>query len=321
MKKTLFFLFFLISFNEISFSQDLTRVDKIMYSYNGINSIEELSERIDYDFKTKIEKVRAIYTWIALNIEYNYFSNKLLVAPDFVVYTNDYDLERIEQRKIKQIAKKTFNAKKGVCIGYAYLFQNICNQINIENELIYGYTKSSVNRIGVIPKNKNHVWNAVKIDDKWILIDVTYGSGYIYKDVWQKKLNLDFFNAQKEKLRLTHFPANTKWQKFLNQKPLDEFCYAPFYQDGFLKSKIEILKPKIGEIVINSRKRIHLKLKHLNALDDVKYLFSNDPKIYNAKIINNETYTDIYFKNPKTSTNLHIYVNNKLTLEYKIKVY
>ncbi|MFT5761863.1 MAG: hypothetical protein ACI8WA_000986, partial [Polaribacter sp.] len=32
----------------------LTDVDKIMYSYSNINSIEELTKRIDYDFKTNI---------------------------------------------------------------------------------------------------------------------------------------------------------------------------------------------------------------------------------------------------------------------------
>lgn len=318
MKKKISFLVLFLFFSNTILSQDLTKVDKIMYSYNGITSIKELSERIDYDFKTEIEKVRAIYTWIILNIEYNYFQSNLLKSPEFIIYSNDDDLKRIKQRKIKQVAQKTFETKKGVCLGFAYLFHNICKLINIESELVYGYTKTSADRIGIIPKEKNHVWNAVKINDKWILVDVTFGSGYLYNNVWQKELNLDYFNVKKEKLRITHFPDDPKWQKFLNQKALFEFCYAPFYQDAFLKNKIEILKPKLGEIFVQDKKNIHLVVRNLDTLNNVKYLFTYEDKVYNARIINKNRLTNLYFKKPKKNTFLHIYIDNELALEYKI---
>ena len=319
--KTLSFLVLFLFFSNASFSQDLTKVDKIMYSYNGITSIKELSERIDYDFKTDIEKVRAIYTWIALNIEYDYFPSKLLKAPEFLFYNNNDDLKRIKQNKIKLAAQKTFRTRKGLCSGFAYLFHNICNLINIKNELIYGYTKTSADRIGIIPKEKNHVWNAVKINNKWLLMDVTFGSGYLYNDVWQGHLNLEYFNAKKSKLMLTHFPADIKWRQFLNQKPLKEFCYAPLYKKGFLKNKLEVLTPKSGKIVTNNNKRIHIKLKKkTDNIRDVKYLFSSNYKIHNAQVINKETFSSIYLKPPKKNTTLHIYVNNELSLEYKVKV-
>lgn len=319
MKKTLSFLVLYLFFSNAILSQDLTKVDKIMYSYNGITSIKELSERIDYDFKTDIEKVRAIYTWIALNIEYDYFPSKLLKSPEFLVYNNG-DLKRIKQRKIRQKAQKTFRTKKGVCIGFAYLFHSLCNLINIENELIYGYTKTSLDQIGIIPEEKNHVWNAVKINNKWILMDVTFGSGYLYNDVWQRHLNLEFFNVKKSKLRLTHFPADIKWRAFLNQKPLKDFCYAPLYKNGFLKNKLEVLAPKSGKIITSKNNRIHIKLKKTDKVKNVKYLFSSNYKIHNAQIINKETFSSIYLKSPKKNTTLHIYVNNELSLEYKIKV-
>ncbi|CAM1356702.1 hypothetical protein TASCI_70166 [Tenacibaculum ascidiaceicola] len=52
----------------------------------------------------------------------------------------------------------------------------------------------------------------------------------------------------------------------------------------------------------------------------MKYLFSSNYKIHNAKIINKETFSSIYLKPPKKNTTLHIYVNNELSLEYKVKV-
>ncbi|MFT7899708.1 transglutaminase domain-containing protein [Tenacibaculum ascidiaceicola] len=320
MKKTLFFFVLYLFFSNTILSQDLAKVDKIIYSYNGITSIKELSERIDYDFKTDIEKVRAIYTWIALNIEYDYFPSKLLKSPEFLVYNNNDDLKRIKQNKIKLAAQKTFRTKKGLCSGFAYLFHRLCYLINIENELIYGYTKTSLNQIGVIPEEKNHVWNAVKINNKWILMDVTFGSGYLYNDVWQRHLNLEYFNVKKSKLRLTHFPADIKWRTFLDQKPLKDFCYAPLYKNGFLKNKLEILAPKTGKIITSKNNRIHIKLKKNDKVKDVKYFFSSNYKIHNTQVVNKETFSSIYLKSPKKNTTLHIYVNNELSLEYKIKV-
>ncbi|WP_425657675.1 transglutaminase domain-containing protein [Tenacibaculum ascidiaceicola] len=317
--KTLSFLVLFLFFSNALFSQDLTKVDKIMYSYNGITSIKELSERIDYDFKTDIEKVRAIYTWIALNIEYDYFPSKLLNAPEFISYSQN-DLKRFVQKKIKNKAQKTFKTKKGLCLGFAYLFHRLCNLINIENELIYGYTKTSLNQIGIIPTEKNHVWNAVKINNKWILMDVTFGSGYLYNDIWQRELNLKYFNIKKEKLKVTHFPALIKWQVFLNQKPLKEFCSAPFYLDSFFKNKIEVLKPKFGEIIVKKNKRIHLTLKQTDAFNNVKYFFSYNNRVLNAQVINKNTTTNLYFKKPKENSFLHIYLDNELALVYKVKI-
>lgn len=311
----------LLFFNTLLNAQNLKKVDAIIYSYIEPNSIEELSNRIDYDFKTDLEKVRAIYNWIALNIEYDVFKTTVLNSPEFFIYQNNDDLNRIKRiQTIKQI-NKTFDSKKGVCVDYALLFNKICNLLNIKNELVYGYTKSSVNQIGIIPTSKNHVWNAVYINNKWIMIDVTYGSGYVYKNVWQKKLNLDYFNASKEKLKLTHFPSKKIWQDHLNQKPLKEFCLAPFYKDIYFKQKLNIIEPESGLIRIdNNNKRIYLKIDKLLDTNNILYLYSSDNVVRKPIIKKEKHITSISFKNPKENTNLHIYIENKLALEYKIRV-
>lgn len=318
MKKTALFLLILF-LNTNSFSQKLKKVDKIIFSYMKAKSIEGLAKRIDYDFDTEIEKVRAIYTWIALNIEYDMYSERLLKTPEFIIYSSGFDLERAKKQKEQYLINKAFKNRKGVCHENALLFNKLCNLINIKNELIYGYSKSSVDYIGIIPKNKNHVWNAVKIKTDWLLFDVTYGSGYVYNNVWQRKVNLEYFNIKKEKLRLTHFPAKKYWQLFLKQKPLNVFCYEPFYENAFLKYKIEILGPKIGEIKVNTNNRIHLKIKKPEDINNIKYSFSYDDKIRIPLIKNKKHFTDVYFKNPNKDTNLYIYIENELALSYKIK--
>lgn len=312
--------FLLLMFLNLNLNcQNLEMVDKVLLSYKEPKSIEGLSERIDYDFKTKIEKVRAVYNWIALNIEYNTFDTFFLKNPEFVIYQNEYDRKRYKEKRKEFLINKVFKNKKGVCYDYALLFQKLCNLLNIKNELIYGYTKSSINSIGLIPTAKNHVWNAVEIDGKWLLFDVTYGSGHIYKGVWQKEMNLSYFNVKKEKLKLTHFPVKKYWQNYIKQKPLKDFCLAPFYQDAYLKNKIEIIKPQIGEIKISKKnKKIKLKVNNFKKHHTIHYAYSSDNIIRIPTIENNDSYTSISFKNPQKSTGLHIYIDNELTLEYKI---
>ncbi|PKH52804.1 hypothetical protein CXF68_19815 [Tenacibaculum sp. Bg11-29] len=319
--KKLAVLFLFIFINKNLFSQDLEKVDKIISSYMKAESVEGLAKRIDYDFKTEIEKVRAIYTWIALNIDYNTLKNKTLTPPNFIVHTTKSDLKRARDRKESQLINQAFKNKRGVCYENALLFNKLCNLINLESEMIYGYSKSSVNSIGIIPKSKNHAWNAVKIKDNWLLFDATYGAGYIYNKVWQKKIDLAYFNVKKEKLRLTHFPSSKFWKRYLNQKPLKEFCNEPFYQNAFFKYKIGLLKPNTGKIIVSNDDRIHLKIKNPEDITNIKYIFSDDDKIRIPVIKSKNSLTDIYFKNPKRNTNIHIYIENELALEYKIKLH
>lgn len=325
MKKNCIFLFiFFISINLFSQSIDekLKAVDKIMYSYLNIKSIEELSSRIHYDFKTDYERIRAVYTWIALNIKYEDNSNPDLLKPeDQIVFFNENYLQRIKTRRHKKLISDAFHKKKAICEGYALLFNTVCNQLNIKNELIYGYVKSGVNDIGYVPTRKNHIWNAVKIDDRWVLIDVTFGAGYLYKNIWQKHFNDTYFDTSIEKFRLTHFPEKEMWSNYLNQKSLEKFCYEPILSDPFFNHHIEIIKPKTGELKINDKeKSIHIKLKGLNRYSSVLYSFSHQNKVKIPFVSFKKKTANIYIRKPKKNTNLNIYIEKKLAMEYKVSV-
>ncbi|RBW58085.1 hypothetical protein DS884_09460 [Tenacibaculum sp. E3R01] len=323
MKKSLI-TFLLFTVSTFIFSQEgvfdvkLTKVDKIIHSYNNIKSINHLVEKIDYDFETNIEKARAVYTWIALNIAYE--NSNVLFSPEFLIYQNKESLKRLKDYKNRQTIVEAFETKKAVCLGYALLFNKVCNALKIKNELIYGYTRSSVEQIGKIVSNKNHVWNAVYVENEWKLIDLTYGAGYNYRGVWQKYLDVSFFDVNKDKLRLTHFPSKVFWRKYLKQKPLKEFCNDPFFHDSFLTSNIEIITPKLGEIKVKKREKLYLKLKGIDKKASILYTYSNDKYLRVPHVKNTNSTSRIYFKKPKENTNLNIYVNNELVMQYKVLV-
>jgi transglutaminase/protease-like cytokinesis protein 3 len=166
--------------------------------------IETLSKYLQKDAKTKKEIVARIYFWIAENIEY-----------DWDAFNNG--------RQIDVSATATLENRKSVCAGYARLFKAICDNAQINCVIIEGYAKGYGYK-GERLTETNHDWNAVKLYDKWELIDSTWGIGglilngenvkswcarYLYEDP------IDFI--------LEHFPKNEEWQLLEKNITIDAF--------------------------------------------------------------------------------------------------
>lgn len=322
MKKSLLLLI-LFFFSYFSFSQNFKKVDQIIRYYPEINSIEELAQKIDYDFKNSdIEKVRAIYNWIILNITYKNINKSHLSTPQIISYSTKTDKEYQINYNKRITTLNAFKTREAVCEGYSLLFKRLCDLVNIENQLVYGYTKSSPYAIGFIPSNKNHVWNAVKINNKWLFFDTTYGAGYSYKGIWQQQANYSYFNVSNEVLNRTHFPAKKFWLQTLNQKPLFEFCNEPFKSEYYVFNNIKLLSPTKGTIKLSKKeKKLTLQFKNVKPNTPINYLYSYTQEIGTPlRLKNNKEITDISIKAPKQNTLLHIFIDHSLAVEYKIEI-
>lgn len=318
--KKLIFIFFISTYSLSSQTNKLTDVDKIIYSYSNIDSIEELTQKIDYDFKTNKEKIRAVFTWIALNIGYEMKNPNLLKIPKTYFVFGDYDLKRKLKLEKEKTLRNTFKQRNGVCEGYALLFRKICTQLNIKNELIHGYVRGSIDKIGFVPTGKNHVWNAVKINNEWIFIDTTWAAGYIHNNVWRQQLNPSYFDIDKKKLKLTHYPSDTYWLNYLNQKTLKDFCYQPMITTVFIDSKAELVLPNQGIIKTLKNKSFKLNFKNLNPKTQIHYRLGNIGKIRTPSSKKKNLITSIKVNGIDKNNVLHIYFNNNLALSYKVEV-
>ena len=176
-------LFLCFSFTNIQ-SQNFEEVDRIVSQYpKSAATPDQLADQIAKDFSTDIDRIRALYTWLALNISYDLetlYSGQTEVN---FSYTDQQDL----QRKLRAINRNTVNntlrTKKAICEGYAQTFKYISELLGVPCMLVGGYSKGTVDDIGKIPPRENHAWNAVKLNKKWFLIDVTWGAGICQ---WQK---------------------------------------------------------------------------------------------------------------------------------------
>ena len=100
------------------------------------------------------EKVIAIYDYLMNNSEYNYAAYELMTssAKDtcYDVYPNSWNTYGI------------LCEQKGVCQSYAYAFNAIAHEAGLDTTMVTGSLDGG-----------GHAWNAVKLDGKWYMLDVT----------------------------------------------------------------------------------------------------------------------------------------------------
>ncbi len=176
--------------------------------------------------KTELIKTIAIYEWITHNISYD---TKAFVKND------------IKQQSADEVIK----SQTAVCSGYATVFKELATGLGLECEIIEGYAKGYGFETGTIIEEPNHVWNKVKIDGMWYLIDATWGAGSVSeasgKLIFISAPNLDWFILDPLVSIYSHFPVESKNQ--LIETPLTKVLFDKlpnldpiYFSSGFLNS-------------------------------------------------------------------------------------
>ncbi|MFD2938946.1 transglutaminase domain-containing protein [Flavobacterium notoginsengisoli] len=285
-KIALIFLLLNILFINFTFSQKISEVDKIVSKYpKSFDTTEKLAEKIEKDFDSDAERARALYSWIALNIRYDY--NAYLNPPRVQGFS--YSTEAEKQRKIKQLndnlIQKAFKSKKAVCEGFTALYQHLANAMGIKCEIIRGDSKVSVRDIGRKTTSSNHAWNMVLIDKKWRLVDVTWGQGYYdsSKGRMVNDFNPIYFDTEPDYFFAKHFPDSGT---FLGDRLSKEnFLNGPLIYTTTIEKDYKIKSPDSGIIEAGNGDKITVEIKNLSKSNQVFYLNKrNQPvKVQNPK--------------------------------------
>ncbi len=208
------FLFF-FSFVVAQVKNEYATIDAVMDKIPAekTTSTSDIADYINLNFKLESDKIRAAFYWTANNISYDI---EKMNEPNFVYSSSE---------KIASALKN----KKGVCIHYAEVYNEIANKIGVKTVIVVGYTKQNgvVSPIG-------HAWNASKIEGKWFLFDPTWGAGYVNNLKFYKKLNNNFFKTSAAKMIQTHMPFDYLWQ----------FSNEPITNHEFFIGIIQKDKPK-----------------------------------------------------------------------------
>lgn len=274
---TFFFLVFHFSFS--------AQVTKAVY-YNAIDNkvftfskekpdapFDTITSFVNSAFQTQEDRARAYYTWIALNISYD------------VEHLNEMNLMQlfnVNSSSTNQKGIDVLKSKKAVCEGYSNLMVDFCIASSIPCFLVCGNTKTPT---GDIPKIL-HAWNVLRIDSAWVMLDITWSSGYINSEnKYVKRFSNLYFLPKPKNFVKDHMPLDPMWQLLKN----------PFTKRDFEKDSLVISHEPAFNFPDSIKTYRANTLKQRQYLDFLHY-YKADPEnlmhIRNLDIMNNNRVAD-----------------------------
>lgn len=236
---------------------DFQQVDRLARQMRKSATLESTAVKLTEAYPSDLEKVRAIFVWITHNVAYDIQkvreqqrrNNRTLITAN-----SQAELDAYIKNLPRKMAETAFSKGKGVCEDYSNLFLYMCQSVGIEASYITGYARSSTSKLNKYPDRSNHVWNGVKIDGRWYLLDATWSAGQVdlQSGVFSKEFSDGFFLADPVKFLLTHFPDDPKWQLVGSPIDVDQFVSLPLAYPALHHPFIEDYFPKKGVIPGNA---------------------------------------------------------------------
>jgi transglutaminase/protease-like cytokinesis protein 3 len=315
----LIFACFTLLCGQFTFAQNYSPIDHIVLKYPNLGSTEKVAERIQKDFASDYDKARAIYSWIALNIKYDYAL--FLNPPQQRGFS--YSSEAEKQKKLRdlnnQLIQKTFKSRKGVCEGFTALFQHLAGLLNLQCEIVTGDSKIGLNDIGRKRIISNHAWNIVLLDKKWRLIDVTWAQGYYNNNMRKMVSHFTpiYFDTSPDYFFAKHYPESGNFNgEKINQ---DDFLNGPLIYNTTIEKDYKVISPDSGTIHAKSGEKIRFTIKNLSRKDQIFHLNkSNRPvEISNSRKKNGRLEFEIIC-DQNLGEYLTIFVNTDSVVSFKI---
>lgn len=243
MKRLFTFLFMLMSLQG-------TAQNGFLFSAGEITAREvsprTLSLELTAPCQTDREKVSAIFRWIADNIAYKVTSYPIRSRPArYLQEPVDTALERLSLNEF--VSYEVLKRREAVCNGYTKLFKTLCDYAGLTSEIITGYARTNMNRVGEKFRS-NHTWNAVYFDNAWHLLDVTWASGFISASGGEFIRQYDeyYFLTPPQHFVRDHYPEDLQWTLLAHPPAMREFHQMPFKLTGFMKYSITAFHPSNG---------------------------------------------------------------------------
>lgn len=311
MQKVVYLLLFLLLTGMSSKAQDFEKVDALVSLYpTRVDTPEMLAKFIARDFPEPMDQLRAAYSWLINNIEYN--------PQEYYKFKFQYRI--LEERNQKtsasreMIIKRTVQLGDAVCEGYALTLERLCELLEINAYVVRGDTKTRVSDIERA-FDKNHMWMVAVIDQKAILLDPTWGAGR-YNERFIKAPSYFYFDTAHELFLNTHMPE------------VFEDAYVPFplSRENFSKRPLLIQKElKHADVLPKSGV---LKVKELNK--GIRFSFPSKAPSNVYYVIDNGAQHPVDFETDGSVTrfaiatkekggSLVIYADDKPIIGYKIK--
>lgn len=234
------------------------------YPVKKAGDLRLLGGEIKKHFKDTSLRLKASYLWVINAIR--------------------YDCEGLKNKNSRWALDGVLTYRKAVCAGYVNVFRNLCEAAGVECIDIQGYGRSGIEDL-IIPIDSfltNHTWNAVKLNGRWQLIDITWASGYTNDDCTRFTAHRNdwYFCADPVRFAWDHFPRDSSWQLLPQPISWKEFYRYPLLYQGIMENKLDDFYPK--SVVIQKK-----------AGDTIVFMFKSN-KLYNKIIFRSKKEKKLY---------------------------
>jgi hypothetical protein len=165
---------------------------------------------------------------------------KAKVLHDWICDNISYDVETaFERANRRQDYVSVLKNKKAVCVGYTNLYNQMCRLASIESIGIDGYSKGFGYK-GYIGSNPDHDWNAVKLNNKWYLVDVTWDAGHVDYKAYIKNYSTDYLFLDSRPFLYSHLPSDDKYQFYAPVISSSQFVEEPYIAGVYFRYSLEL---------------------------------------------------------------------------------
>ena len=299
-------------------------IDRSVLSIDD-TSPSALALKLTSPYSTELEKVRSIFRWITEHVQYKVYDPVRRDSKRYNVYEEpDDDLPHIKPLN-ERVSLLVLKRRTAICDQYSRLFKTLCDYAGLCSEIITGYAKPNFRSEKKFASN--HSWNAVWIEDKWHLLDVTWASGVISfsGNEFIKQFDEYYFLTPPHLFIRDHYPEEIKWTLMDNPPVLKEFSGSPFKCTGYVKSGILSVFPGKGIIEANPGDRISIELETKNPFDEFSLTETYSKEATNEKNItffqsSHNKITAEYIIPAEKKDWLYVVWNGEPVLRYKINV-
>lgn len=274
-------------------------------------NVATIAEKVTGMFSDKEDMARAIFYWIANNIEIDPKATK-----------------NQDQRKI--LPEEIIKYRKATPLGMANLYQEMASDAGIRCLSVDGFVKNSWQDINEIPDEPNFSWNVVQLGtspDQWFYVDVAGATGFLDADqkVFTKKFTSKYFFTDKALFNLTHFADNIAWQLGPSPKTLKEFYSLPVLKTSAYDLGVVKISPTTGFIKTKTTKSINYTIAYNgNDIKTVSLLIGADKKKTKSEPMNfsmsNNTISFAYTFKTEDNMPVKIVVDGVVLAEYVMEV-
>eukprot|EP01016_Furgasonia_blochmanni_P004357 TRINITY_DN1168_c0_g1_i3.p1 TRINITY_DN1168_c0_g1~~TRINITY_DN1168_c0_g1_i3.p1 ORF type:complete len:347 (+),score=78.92 TRINITY_DN1168_c0_g1_i3:64-1104(+) len=205
-----------------------------------LSNLDKVVEYFAHETKDDFLRIAYIFLWVSENIQ--------------------FDMEKFVRGHTSNIKSDAIiKTKRTLAEGFASMFVDMASKLNIRAEKIYGYAKGFNYSAGQRFVSVNHVWNAVRLEEEWYLLDLALANGVLANGVFRKEVEMFYFLTPPEIFANSHFPLDKRWQLLKLPISLDNFERQIRFNTDYYKHGFDLMWPRESTIRCKGKFEIYMK--------------------------------------------------------------